>query len=104
MNKNNKKEEKEVYLGACSGCYQDIVDVITKNCSEPPKWSIANKHFFGMLPYELSCLNQVEHELCKISRVGGQIFTLYAGSHTSIKGHHTLYYNKPGFTSKVFNY
>ena len=49
-------------------------------------------------------MNQVELELCKISRVGGQIFTLYAGSHTSIKGHHTLYYNKPEFTSKVFNY
>ena len=59
---------------------------------------------FGMLPYELSCLNQVELELCKISRVGGKIFTLYTGSHTSIKSHHTLYYNKPEFTSKVFNY
>ena len=59
-----------------------------------------------MLLYELSCLNQVELELCNISRVGGQIFTLYAGSHTSIKikGHHTLYFNKPEFTSKLFNY
>ena len=55
-----------------------------------------------MLPYELSYLNQVELELCKFYRVGGHIFTLYSESHTSIKGHHTLYYNKPEFTSKVF--
>ena len=104
MNNNkNKKEEKEVYLGACSGCYKDIHNVISNNCSDPPEWSVANKYFFGMLPYELSCLNQVELELCKISRVSGQIFTLYAGNRTSIKGHHTLYYNKPEFTSKVFD-
>ena len=86
MNNKNKKQEKKVYPGACSGCYQqDIQNVVSSNCSEPPEWSIANKHFFGMLPHELSCLNQVDLELCKISRVGGQIFTLYTGSHTSIK-------------------
>ena len=49
-------------------------------------------------------MNQVELAVCQLSRVQGQIFTLYAGSHTSIKGHHTMYYNKPDFTCKVFNY
>ena len=100
----NKKQETEIYLGACRGCYRGINNLVFDNYSDPPEWSITNTLFFGMLLYELSCLNQVELDLCKFSIVGGQIFTLYAVSHTSIKGHHTLYYNKPEFTSKVFNF
>ena len=55
-----------------------------------------------MMSYHVS--NQVELELCKLSRVGGQIFILYSGSHTSTKRHHIMYYNKPEFTIKVFNF
>ena len=39
------KERKEIYLGAFSGCYQDIQNIISIIYIEPPKWSIASKHF-----------------------------------------------------------
>ena len=96
------KIEKPKPQNETNSCYQHIKNLHDNNGSEPPEFSIANKHFFGTAPPELSCLNQVELAVCQLSRVQGQIFTLYAGSHTSIKGHHTMYYNKPDFTSKVF--
>ena len=100
----DKSLENLYSFGACEECYFQIRNIKSKRSIRPPKYSIINNNFFGPIPPELSCLNEVEMELCKYNKIGGHIFSLYAGAHTSIKGHHTLYFNKPDFTSKVLNY
>ena len=37
VNNKNKKQEKKIYLGNCSGCYEDIQYIILTNCSDPPE-------------------------------------------------------------------
>ena len=91
-------------MGACDNCHVGIKNIKNGRSACPPKFSIVNKNYFGALPPELSCLNEVELELCKYNKIGGHIFSLHGGAHTSIRGHRTLYFNKPDFTSKVLNY
>ena len=77
-------------LGACNDCHIGIKNIKYGWSKRLPKYSIVNKNYFGSLPPELSCLNEVELELCKYNKIGGHIFSLYGGAHTSIRGHHTL--------------
>ena len=91
-------------VGACDDFHVGIKNIKNGRSACPPKCSIVNKNYFGSLPSELIYLIEVELELCKYNKIGGHIFSLYGGAHTSIRGHHTLYFNKPDFTSKVLNY
>jgi hypothetical protein len=96
----------EKCFGSCKECYIHIpklVDTDTKTIS-PPTYAIGNGKYYGHPPFELTRMNEVELAFISQARINRHLITLMAGSHKSITGWHTLYYNDVAHTSRVMNY
>lgn len=58
----------------------------------------------GYPPKELTDLNEVERILISIARVNKHMFSFSAGTHKSIKGWHSMYYNDVEAVNDVANW
>ena len=78
-----------------------------KRNSEPdkiPKNAIINGYMIGPTPLCLQTLNEVELALISPARTNKHVFSFTAGSHKSIKGWHSLYYNDLKAVNGVINW
>ena len=70
----------------------------------PPRYAIVNGLSIGKPPVCLTDLNEVELAMIAPARTNKHIFSFTAGSHKSIRGWHSLYYNDLDAVNGVVNW
>ncbi|KAG7365116.1 hypothetical protein IV203_038319 [Nitzschia inconspicua] len=89
------KSGKSEAIGSCRSCCQQVRRSSRSDVSPTPlpPFSISNGLMIGKAPETLEKLNEVERALISRGRINKHIFSFEAGSHKSIKGWHTMFYN-----------
>jgi len=90
-------------LGCCAEC-SGAVKAMKVNISKLPKYAICNGLLMGKAPSCITELNEVELALISVARINKHIFSFTAGTHKSIKGWHSMYYNDLEHLNGVANY
>jgi hypothetical protein len=90
-------------LGCCAEC-SVAVKAMKKSSTKLPRYAICNGLVMGKAPACITELNEVELALISIARINKHIFSFTAGTHKSIKGWHSMYYNDLEHFNGVANY
>ena len=89
--------------GECSASIRNMKRKDTNTCTLP-KHAIANGLYIGRPPRILQDLNEVEISLISIARTDKHVFSFTAGTHKSIRGWHSMYYNDLGKANRYINW
>lgn len=79
-------------MGCCADCHAGLGNR-GKSVAVLPPFAIANGWSVGTAPKCLTDLNEVEVAIISPARINKHVFAFQAGSHRTIKGWHSLYYN-----------
>jgi hypothetical protein len=90
-------------LGCCCEC-SGAVKAMKCNPTKLPCYAICNGLVIGKTPACLAELNEVELALISPARINKHVFSFTAGTHKSIQGWHSMYYNDLENFNGVANY
>ena len=93
-------------LGCCKQCKNALKNFKSSNKQNghPCKFAIANGLMIGTAPQCIEVLNDVELALLSKARCEKHIFSFSAGTHSQIKGFHTIYQNDVQHSNAILNY
>ena len=97
------KVKRNDALGCCTEC-SGAVKAMKKSTTKLPRYAICNGLTMGKAPACITELNEVELALISVARINKHIFSFTAGTHKSIKGWHSMYYNDLEHFNGVANY
>lgn len=82
--------------GQLQFCKTCLAELTNEERTKPPKFSIANGNYIGLLPVMFSALTQAEVSLVSMGSYITKIVNVHGGIGKKLVGHSTVFLNVPG--------